>query len=190
MIKSPSDSESVASDLSCDEVLFTLRAWSFRLPFNTGLLSSALSSTSLSVSAISLSSSLLIWISGSNIKQLKLALTVDIYCRILVLNKYSDNCINQYLLCFFELFWGFTVATDVALLLFAVLDTGVGLEIGWGSFFFGGGSGLGSLSDESESELLSVDAEDPEPDPAELFELAELSDLANCLVIKPKNDMN
>lgn len=58
--------------------------------------------------------------------------------------------------------------------------------LGWVSFFFVCGCGLVTLSDDSESVLLSVEAE--EPDPAEqLFELAELSDFCDCadLVNKP-----
>lgn len=86
------------------------------------------------------------------------------------------------------LFCGLTVATDAVVLFVVVFDTGVGLGVGWGSFFFGWGWGLASLSDDSESELLSDDPDDPEPpDPPELLELAELSDLANCFVTKPRN---
>lgn len=66
-----------------------------------------------------------------------------------------------------------------------VLVTGV--DLAGGSFFFGGGCGLGSLSEESESLLLSVDNDDTDSPDAELLELAELSDLTIDLVSGTKN---
>lgn len=76
-------------------------------------------------------------------------------------------------------FCGFTGATAaegllggalVTVLLASVLDCV--------SFFFGWGWELVTLSDDSESELLSELPEDAEP--PELFELAELSDFCGC----------
>lgn len=74
------------------------------------------------------------------------------------------------------IFCGLAAATEARGLLVAVLVV-VDLGGGWDSFFFGCCCGLAALSEESDSELLSVDADEPEPDPAELLELAELSDL-------------
>lgn len=79
-------------------------------------------------------------------------------------------------------FCDFTEETEA--FFFTAFDVDVALGVGGGSFFFTGGCGLAGLSDDSDSELLSEDAEEPVPD-AELLELAELSDFAICLVTKP-----
>lgn len=90
-----------------------------------------------------------------------------------------------------EFFWGLTAATATDALFGGKLLVALAPPELLFCFFFTAcwGCGLATLSDESESELLSEDPELPEPpEPSEqLFELAELSDFEGCwgLVTKP-----
>lgn len=94
----------------------------------------------------------------------------------------NTNCLP----CRFVHFCGFTGATVAEGRFGGTFVVAPIVVLGWVSFFFTCGCGLATLSDDSESVLLSVEPE--EPDPAEqLFELAELSDFCEgaALVNKP-----